>query len=536
MAKIKLKKDLHKVLENTKQALVKSISESMLHQPAIADEISWLLLEFTLEYPFPPTLGLAQKQETEREEDKDEHPLITYNAPDLELFSENQTITVNFDAYEELFETADQLVQEIEYEDRQPFIFQLYVEVCKALMAESSKWTHLNLAAGFHVTARDYEMCDEIDYLKKLLPGKAFNKIQKKIDAFDFKNNEAYQNDPTIILVNEVMDKESGRYEELLATLKLDSYTNVYTEEEMCFIEPYYIEMHMHKRPEEIEHKFFSLEKPTGLSGYFQYKFSNNIPQLVDFYSDDKLIWRKIFQYNEDQTTTHKFFLKSGTPKIEKYYVLKVVSKDTTTYEEFSQGYYDKTTYHKNELGQIIKGIHNRSMFIVGHKSDVFFEYVFEYKDNELFKITTINQLGNSTVDYCKDESYIEQAIDDFIEHICAFALAKMATQSLGNLDAVVLEYDNMLSLYFNIQLVFEEQMFSISSYEQYDNDCTMMNLSLYTSRSTGSSNSYHCSSENAEKYLNETYTRVCSALSQRIEKTFQLSVPVVCKYIYDDL
>lgn len=131
LAKVKLKKSLQVVLENSKQALIKVINESMLCQTPAEDQISWLLLEFTLEYPFPPTLGLAQKKEVEREKEDDSHPLIAYNCADLELFSENQNILIEFESYEELFATADQLLEEIEYEDRQPFIFQLYVDVCK---------------------------------------------------------------------------------------------------------------------------------------------------------------------------------------------------------------------------------------------------------------------------------------------------------------------------------------------------------------------------------------------------------------------
>lgn len=94
-------------------------------------------------------------------------------------------------------------------------------------------------------------------------------------------------------------------------------------------------------------------------------------------------------------------------------------------------------------------------MFDVGYKMDATFEYVFEYKKDELFKIICVNQNNQKTVSYCKDDSFMEQAMDDFIEHICRFTIGKMKTELLADLDAVVLEYDHIaLVFYFNIHLV----------------------------------------------------------------------------------
>ncbi len=535
MAKVKLKKSLQVVLENSKQVLIKTISESMMQQPATEVEIHWLLLEFTLEYPFPPTLGLAQKHEVERLSSKHEHPLSCYNNADLELFSENQTIVLEFNPHEVLFSTTDQLLEEIEYEDRQPFIFQLYVDVCKALMLESVNWTHLNLASDFHVTAQDYEMFDGIDYLKKLLPKKDFNKIQKNLDAYDKQNTDAYATDETIIKVDAVLQIESGRYEELLATLAMDTYVDIYTFDEVYFLQPHYVEIHMHKRPEDIDWDL-SKNRPENKLFYYQYKLRNNIPQLVDYYHEDTLIWRRVFQDNGGVLTAHKFFLKSGIPEFESYAVLKAVSDDIDVYEKYSEGHYDETIYHKNEQKQITHATYLRSMFFVGHKSDAQFEYTFEYKNNALFKISSLNQNGKTTVSYCRDESFMEDAIDDFIEHIWVFTRSKMEGRSLEHLNAVVLEYDRTLAFYFTIYLVLNKQMVNISTYELHEDDSAMMNLSVYVSKSSESPLREYLSRDKAERYADETYTRLCSTLSQRITDTFQVSVPVICKSIYEKL
>lgn len=534
MAKIKLKKSLQVVLENSKHALIKVINESMLLQDPTEDEISWLLLEFTLEYPFPPTLGLAQKAETERLTGEDEHPLIAYNSPDLELFSEDQTIVVDFHSYDELFSTVDQLLEEIEYEDRQPFIFQLYVDVCKALMLESSNWKHLKLSNDFHVTARDYEICDEAEYLKKLLPKKSFNKIKRKIDVYDAKMNDTYANDETVLKVKSVVDVESDRYEELLKTVSLEDYSDVFTQDEIYFIRPFFVETQMHKRPYEIDREL-STQNPTKETRYYHYKFRNNIPQIVDFYSDDKIIWRKIFQHQDGFRTAHKFFLKSGSPEFEDYVILKELTT-TLVYEKYSDGRYDEIIYHRNTQGQIAHALHLRSICNVGYKMDTTFEYLFEYKHDDLFKISCINQNNKKSISYCKDDSFMDEAIDDFVEHICRFTIAKMKEQSLENLDAVVLVYDVTLAFYFTIHLFRNKEMIDISTYELHEDDSSMMNLTVYTSESASSPDHEYFSREQSEEYVNETYTRICEALEQRIVGTFQLSVPVVIKYIYDDL
>jgi len=532
---MKLKKSLQVVLENSRQALIKVINESMLHQRATEDEISWLLLEFTLEYPFPPTLGLAQKNETERLTGEDDHPLIAYNSADLELFSENQNIVIDFNPYEELFATADQLLEEIEYEDRQPFLFELYVDVCKALMLESSNWTHLKLAADFHVTARDYEMCDEAHYLKKLLPKKTFNKIQRKLDAYDAKLNGAYANDETILNVKSVVEVESDRYEELLDTLDFEAYTDVFTQDEVYFIRPFYVEIHMHKRPFEIDREF-STQRPISEKRYYHYRFYNNIPQLVDYYSDDVLIWRMIYQYHAGYSTAHRFFLKDGLTEFEDYVITKEHSDSLIIYEKYGHRQYDQISYHKNIQGEITSAVHVRSMFDIGYKMDVNFEYLFDYKNDDLFKIISVNQNNQKSVLYCKDDSFMEEAIDDFIEHICRFAIGKMKTVSLDNLDAVVLEYDHTMAFYFNIQLLRNKNTSSISTYEQYEDDSAMMNLTVYTFASATSPDNEYLSREKSEVYVQETYTKLCTTLAQRIYDTFELSVPVVTKYIYDEL
>lgn len=534
MAKIKLKKPLELALENSKQALIKTISESMLQQPVTEEEIAWLLLEFTLEYPFPPTIAIAQKSET-KNLDKDEHPLIAYNAPDLELFSENGNIILKFDPYDDLFDTVNVLLEEIEYEDRQPFIFQLYVEVCKALMLESSNWKHLDLADDFHVTARDFEICDEVDYLEKILPKKAFRKIKKKIDAYDAKLSYEYANDKTIIKVNAVMLQESDRYEEIISTLTMDSYTDVYTQEECCFIEPYYIESHFHKRSEDIDWEL-STHKPQKQLSYFHYKFSNNIPQLVDYYHLDKLVWRKIFQYKKGIITTHKFFLNTEIPQIDSYKILTELSENTVLYEEYKESQFHETTYYKNQLGQLENALQNRSIFYLGHKSDTSFEYTFEYKNDALFKIISTNPNKKAIVSYCRDESFMEEAISDFIEHICDFTLRKLQEHPISNLKAIVLEYDNNLALYFNIQLLLRKKLVSISNYELYEDDSNMMNLTVYTTASRSNSNKDYFSNEKAEAFIDKTYKQLCAVLSERVAVIYNIKIPVVCKYIYDDL
>lgn len=63
-----------------------------------------------------------------------------------------------------------------------------------------------------------------------------------------------------------------------------------------------------------------------------------------------------------------------------------------------------------------------------------------------------------------------------------------------------------------------------------------MMNLTVYTTASTTSPDQEYLSRAKAEWYVSETYNRLCLTLSERIFNTFQLSVPVVTKYIYDEL
>src|SRR5690606_31403696 len=123
------------------------------------------------------------------------HPLLCYNAADLELFSERDTIVIDFSEYDELFENAHYLLEEVEYEDRETIIFELYVSICKILTEDSNGWEKMKLSKDFHVTGRDYGKCDEEYFLKALLPEAGYSKVKNKINAYEKQLNDKYEED-----------------------------------------------------------------------------------------------------------------------------------------------------------------------------------------------------------------------------------------------------------------------------------------------------------------------------------------------------
>lgn len=534
MKKSVLKKSIKIVLENSKQAIIKTIAQAMRENPPTQNEVCWLLLEFTSEFPFPPTLGLAKSGEFDNEVYTNDHPLLCYNAADLELFSERDTIVIDFSEHDELFETAYNLLEEIEYEDRELIILELYVAICKALTEDSDAWKKMKLSKDFHVTARDYVKCDEEYFLETLLPESVYSKIKNRINDYEKQVNDKYEQDELIIKVKSIIEKEAEKYELLYTKLNNTACTNVYAHDEVYFIRPNYVEITFHKLPEEREVELSTMA-PKGLMSYYHYKFHNNIPIVVDYYFEEKLIWRKMFQHKEGMTTSHKFFLKSGTPEIEEYIELIHTDGVPVSYSKFMYGSYNEIKYSINGNGKIVHELYYDCLFDIGYKLEAQLDFLYEYKNNTLFKILQHHQNGHSTVTYCCDNSFMEEEIDAFVDHICNFTIAKMKEVLLESVSTVVLEYEPNLPFYFRVGLLKEEEMIDLSTYELYE-DNSAMNLALYTSHRAGVRQTEYFSADKAQRYIQTTYQALCLNLTNRINNEFHLAIKAICKSTNDEM
>lgn len=148
--------------------LVEEITDQIQKKVRIDEKVYCILLEYTMQGPFPPTVAIGL--ESEIEGPWDEAKIYNYyNAPDMHYFSEGDTLPV--DLYLEELEKAyifiDQnydimnLTDE-EFRQWEEQVKQLYLRVCKRIMHMDFSMS-FQKTNGFLVIARDFEACNEED-------------------------------------------------------------------------------------------------------------------------------------------------------------------------------------------------------------------------------------------------------------------------------------------------------------------------------------------------------------------------------------
>lgn len=183
-----------------KQALKYKINDILqaCNQDELQDkQIHCLLIEYSSQSPMNSSLALIQSSEVDFTGD---YPLAWLNAPDAELFmaepeTEHQAIYESIDGlleqmqdheyqaglHDELQLAETEADQNQAIVESQKLIKAFYIKLCKSLKLKLRQQAAFTLSDGFYVCARDYEACNEEEYLKAILPAKQFKQIQKNI-------------------------------------------------------------------------------------------------------------------------------------------------------------------------------------------------------------------------------------------------------------------------------------------------------------------------------------------------------------------
>jgi hypothetical protein len=153
-------------LQLIEDQLVEEIADQIQSKVQIDEKVYCVLLEYTLQHPFPPTIGIGV--ESEMKENMELYEL--YNAPDMQYFSEGDNLDIDLypsaleDAYLFIDRVYDNMkLSDEEYEKMSQRVKEVYLKICKRLM-------HMNFDKSFAKThnflvlARDFEACNEGEY------------------------------------------------------------------------------------------------------------------------------------------------------------------------------------------------------------------------------------------------------------------------------------------------------------------------------------------------------------------------------------
>ncbi|GAA5038180.1 hypothetical protein GCM10011506_35090 [Marivirga lumbricoides] len=171
------------ILTKLEDYLTEQIADQVLKNAHIDEPVYCLLLEYSMQHPFPPTVALGLVSELEDDFEQVEI-WQRYNAPDMHYFSEDDSLKV--DLYSETIQSAylftDKYTEDISWNDEDQHeawekeVFQVYLNVCKRLL-------HFDFSACFPksphflVMAREFEQCNEEDFYKQLSAYKKNNEI-----------------------------------------------------------------------------------------------------------------------------------------------------------------------------------------------------------------------------------------------------------------------------------------------------------------------------------------------------------------------
>lgn len=161
-------------LETIENHLVEEIANQIGAKVKIEEEVFCILLEYTMQGAFPPTIGIGVLSDVAG--DINHVNLVDYyNAPDMQYFSESGTLEIDLftPVLEEAYLFYDRTFDfhqssESDYSKWSDTVRELYLRVCKRLM-------HIDFSNSFSKTdnflvlARDFEACNEEEYYQEML-------------------------------------------------------------------------------------------------------------------------------------------------------------------------------------------------------------------------------------------------------------------------------------------------------------------------------------------------------------------------------
>lgn len=164
---------IESVLEILENQLVEEIADQILDHIKIEEKVYCILLEYNMQGPFPPAIGIGVTSDIVGNlEDNELYEL--YNAPDMQYFSEAGSISIDLyttklaptylflDRKFDIMKTSNAAL--LLWEEQ---VHQIYLRVCKRLM-------HFDFSACFPKTdhflilAKDFEACNEAEYYAEM--------------------------------------------------------------------------------------------------------------------------------------------------------------------------------------------------------------------------------------------------------------------------------------------------------------------------------------------------------------------------------
>lgn len=545
---------LDTLIETAKSRLIKTLTDALANQNTITEEISCVLLEYTIQGPFPPTVGLGQTTEIERYLKDDEHPLAYYNNPDMEYFSEAGIPAIDFYAQDRaLYDDINaQLLNNYQYKEYKVIVFDAYVDICKKLNRSRKFKTFFPVSDNFHVIARDFEECNEWGLMQAILSKKALKKISKAILTYDKKPKNSPEDEISIefaMMKLETLNENLPQLIENMAAIKTQDY---YSSELLFHLEPFKFEMtHNNKNP--YTHFTDQENLSVEITGdpYYHYKLSGENVLYVARYSGEELSTETYFVYGKEidfgctMNEGYTFYVESDTRSLGHYESTTHRDNHTLRYDSIFEDGLIETLYRKNEASLTTSAEKDETRIIGDRIYNRSFLYQYRYDNAKtLIQISTCRNESvnsdsakfnedNASVVYCIDHRHIAEAMEKVVQSSYDFILTILKKKKLSSIAGFALEYDKTspFPIFHAYTLTFgKSQAIKWSKFSVFDsnlnNDRRYINFNCYTHiKSSGETMSL--SADEAHEYVYKAFNQIANKLSAALKHDFQVDIPV---------
>lgn len=174
---------LEEKLQQAAQVIHAKILSDLQASP-IPNTVSCFLFEYSEQGPLPPTIALIQPHEVVIE--PDESPLMWLNAPDCELFTECDLDSIRLHGeHDALFDDINAEIEELGYEEASRLMVDFYIDLCRRLESSLEDSELLHKAPDFFVTAREFSLCNEAEFLEALWSSERWLPMAAAIESFE---------------------------------------------------------------------------------------------------------------------------------------------------------------------------------------------------------------------------------------------------------------------------------------------------------------------------------------------------------------
>ncbi len=518
------------LLEKCKQSIFEVIKEGIISNPPKEKDICLSLMEYNMQFPFPPTFAMATVQEKESIlEEYDGGSLSWINAPDLRLFSEDGVFSIDFNKDDALYSRTNALIEDLPFEEVEPKVIDVYVEISKALKNDEMFNESINQTKDYFVLARDYNACNEEMFMEKTLPRKVWAEWEKEINEREQKEQSAFDQDEEIIEVKRIIQEQLDRYPHILEQNQKREGKNFYSISQEYYSEPFYKELTKHK-PSYGWMERLQTDVPDAKS-YFHYKIKDRKPYMIKEFYDGSLLRIDFLEHHKNTLYHHNFHVKEK-PSLEEYSIIQYRNGLPVECLKYSDLRFESINYLVEE-DKIVRANVSHTMYFSRYKDETKHDYEYMYKDENLYRIDMIN-MGNRSVRFCVDDSYMYEVIDNMVALLSKLIVPVIGKENLASLKGIVLEYEDRMTFPPKVYLVQQDDFteVDIPNIWNSDVDDVMTNFKVYTFIGH-TSEGLRFEPESCLQFVNLAYKKLCKAINSLLKEENAIDIKVVYKEQY---